>query len=75
MMASDRSYLEAYTSRSTFFRLLGEAGKTLADAYCQADAENQADIVKLISEALMHSLVEHHGYTPAELRFSVAVPA
>lgn len=66
-MDDDRNYAEKYTMRSTFFRLLGEAGKILADAYCQADLGNQADIESLIKGAMVDSLVEHHGFNRAEL--------
>jgi len=64
---SGRTFAEAYTMRSTFFRLLGEAGKVLADAYTQADLQNQAEIKDLITEAMTHSLVEHHGYSREEI--------
>lgn len=62
-----RTFAETYTMQSTFYRLLGEAGKTLADAYVQADAENQQAIKELAFDALAHSLVEHHGYKPDEI--------
>ncbi len=64
---TERSFAEKYTMRSTFFRLLGDAGKTLADAYTQADLENQATIKELVTAALVDSLVEHHGYDRADL--------
>lgn len=63
-----RSYAETYTMRSRFFRLMGEAGKVLADAYCEGDLENQAVIKDAAFEAMTHSLVEHHGYTRQEVR-------
>lgn len=66
-MGTERSFAETYTMRSTFWQLLGQAGKTLADAYTQADRENQTGIKELAFGALAHSLVEHHGYKPEEL--------
>ena len=62
-----KSFAETYTMRSTFWRLLGEAGKLLADAYTQADLENQAAIKELAFDAMLHSLVEHYRYTPDDL--------
>lgn len=66
-MEDERSFAEAYTMRSTFYRLLGEAGMKLADAYTQADLENQAAIRDLVFAAMKHSLVEHHGYRADEI--------
>lgn len=63
----ERDFAETYTLRSTFFRLLGEAGKLLADAYTQADLENQATIRELAFEAMSRSLIEHHGYTREDI--------
>lgn len=63
----ERSFAETYTMRSTFYQLLGEAGKVLAEAYTQADRQNQEAIHALIAEALVHSLVEHHGYHADEI--------
>ena len=63
----NRTFAETYSQRSTFYRLLGEAGKTLADAYMQADLDNQGAIRDLAFDAMVHSLVEHHGYTREEI--------
>jgi hypothetical protein len=71
-MDDNQSFAEKYAMRSVFYRLLGEAGKTLADAYTQADAENQVAIKDLIAAALVDSLVEHHGYRRDELSALVA---
>lgn len=62
-----KTFAETYTMRSAFYRLLGDAGKKMADAYTQADLENQANIRALAYEAMCHSLVEHHGYKPEEI--------
>lgn len=64
----EKSFDQTYAARSRFFQILGAAGKMLADAYTQADLENQQDIGRLIFEAMSHSLVEHHGYTRDEIR-------
>lgn len=61
-MADEKSFAETYEMRSRFFRLLGEAGRLLADAYSNADLENQANIKQMAFDAMKHSLVEHHGY-------------
>jgi hypothetical protein len=68
--ASTKTFAEAYTLRNNgrgFFALLGEAGKALAEAYREADLDNQAHIKDLAFEAMVHSLVEHHGYTREEV--------
>lgn len=65
---SEKTFAETYAMRSEFFVLLGEAGMLLAEAYTQADRENQLEIKELIFEAMTHSLVEHHGYTREEVR-------
>lgn len=62
-----RSFAETYAMRSRFFQLLGKAGEILAEAYTQADLENQVDIAALAFKAMSHSLIEHHGYTAEEL--------
>lgn len=59
-----KSFAETYAMRSTFWRLLGDAGKALAEAYTQADLENRADIKDLAFDAMVRSLIEHHGYKP-----------
>lgn len=69
-----RTYDETYTMRSTFFQLLGKAGKTLAEAYTQADLENQAAIKDMVFEAMVHSLVEHHRYPREEIAGAHALP-
>lgn len=61
------TFAETYSMRSTFYRLLGQAGQILADAYCQADRENQLAIKELAFDAMLHSLVEHHGYREDEV--------
>lgn len=67
MSGYPRTFAETYTMRSTFWQLLGAAGKMLADAYTQADLENQAAIKELAFDAMVHSLVEHHGYQPGDI--------
>lgn len=62
-----KSFDETYTMRSRFFQLLGEAGKMVANAFREADLENQREIHTLTANAARHSLHEHHGYTFAEL--------
>ncbi|GGB09096.1 hypothetical protein GCM10011491_41320 [Brucella endophytica] len=64
----ERTYAEKYAMRSRFYQILGEAGKLLADAYTQADAENQAGIKDMAFDAMVASLVEHHGYDQSEIR-------
>lgn len=61
------TFAERYTMRSRFFQLLGEAGKALALAYREADRENQRDIRRLVGDAMVHSLVEHHRYPIDEI--------
>lgn len=61
-MTYDEKYL-----RGRFHRLLGDAGKLLAEAYAQADVENRADIGSLIVTAMRESLVEHQGFRTADL--------
>lgn len=63
----DRTFAERYTMRSRFFQLLGEAGKTLALAYREADLDNQRDIRELVGDAMAQSLIEHHSYLPDEI--------
>lgn len=67
MSAPSKTYAETYAMRSRFFQLLGEAGKMLADAYREADLDNQAAIKDLAFDAMRHSLIEHHGYAAEEL--------
>ena len=62
-----KTFAETYTMRSRFFQLLGEAAKGVADAYREADRENQRNIHAMTAAAVNHSLVEHHGYTRDEL--------
>lgn len=66
-MSADRTFAEAYTMRSRHFQLLGEAGKLLAQAYLEADAENQRGIKENVFTAMVHSLAEHHGVPSEEL--------
>ncbi|WP_234053675.1 MULTISPECIES: hypothetical protein [unclassified Xanthobacter] len=66
------TFAEKYTMRSRFFQLLGEAGQILADAYCEADAENQAAIKEMAFEAMADSLIEHHGYQRDEIAAPIA---
>lgn len=62
-----RSFDEIYTSRSTFFRLVGAAAKLNAQAWLQADLENRASMKDLMFEAMTHCLVEQEGYTREEV--------
>lgn len=42
--------------------------QALADTYAyDADLENRAAIKELVFDAMVHSLVEHHGYKPNEI--------
>lgn len=62
------TYDEKYTATtSKFWQHLGRAGKELADAFSQADLENQAQIKDLIFEAMSHRLVEAFGWTREEI--------
>ena len=67
-----KTFAETYTMRSRHYQLLGEAGRMLAQAFREADLENQQAIKDNAFEAMVHSLVEHHGYTREEI---TAVPA
>lgn len=67
MTETTKSFAETYSMRSTFFQLLGEAGKLLAEAYTQADRENQRTMNELAYQAMAHALIEFEGYKPEEL--------
>ena len=58
---------QKYVMRSTFWRLLGQAGKLLAEAYRQADVENQVEIKSLAFTAMTDALVEYEGFKPADV--------
>lgn len=59
---------EKYTATTSKFWLhMGRAGKELADAFSQADLENQAAIKDLVFEAMSHRLVEAFGWTREEI--------
>lgn len=62
-----QSYAHTYDMRSRFFQLLGDAGRKLADAYREADRDNQIAIKELAFDAMAHALVEFHGYRPDEI--------
>lgn len=66
-MPYSKSFDETYTMRSTFFQILGKAGKLLAEAYTVADRENQDGIARLAFGAMRHALVELHGYPEAQI--------
>lgn len=62
-----RTFAETYAMRSRFYQLLGEAGKALADAYREADRENQIAIKELAFDAMKHWLVENYRYPADEI--------
>jgi hypothetical protein len=62
-----KTFAETYTMRSRHYQLLGEAGKMLAQAYLEADHENQEAIKAHVLEAMVHSLVEHHRLTREDI--------
>lgn len=63
-----KNFAETYTMRSKFFHDLGESAKKLADTYAyDTDVENRAAFKELVWDAVMHSLVEHHGFKPGDL--------
>jgi len=63
-----KSFAETYTMRSRFWQGLGEVGKAMADLYAfDADLDNRAAIKELAFDAMVHSLVEHHGFKPDEI--------
>lgn len=63
-----KTFAETYTMRSKFYHDLGEAAKCLADTYAfDTDLENRAAFKELLWDAVMHSLIEHHGFKPEEL--------
>jgi hypothetical protein len=67
-MAYQKSFAETYTMRSRFFHDLGESAKKLADTYVyDTDLENRDAFKELVWDAVMHSLVEHHGFDAGEL--------
>ena len=67
-MSYHKTFAETYTMRSRFWQSLGEIGKALADTYAyDADLQNRAAIKELVFDAMVHSLVEHHGYKPDEI--------
>lgn len=66
-----RPYAETYTMRSTFYRLMGDAGRLLAEAWTVADRQNRQDIKAMAFEAMCHALVEHHGWTQDEIEAAV----
>lgn len=53
--------------RSRHFQLMGEVGKSMARAYLEADVENREAIKEAAFEAMVHCLVEHHGFTRDEI--------
>lgn len=53
--------------RSRHFHLMGEVGKSMARAYLEADVENRETIKEAAFEAMVHCLVEHHGFTREEI--------
>lgn len=62
------TFAETYTMRSRFFHDLGESAKKLADTYTyDTDLQNRAAFKELVWDAVRHSLIEHHGFTPDEL--------
>jgi hypothetical protein len=62
-----RSYPETYDMRSRHYQLLGQVGMLMADAFMQADSENQRDIGANVLQAMQHHLIEINGYTAEDL--------
>lgn len=61
------AYAAKYQARSRFFQTLGRAGQMLAEAYCQADGDNQSAIEDLIIVAMLDALRAHEGYRDADV--------
>ena len=58
-----KTFTETYTMRSKFYHDLGESAKNLADTYVfDTDLENRTAFKELVWDAVMQSLVEHHGF-------------
>ena len=54
--------------RSRVYQGIGKAAQELADLYVyDTDLENRAAFKELLWDAVMHSLVEHHGFKPEDL--------
>ncbi|WP_336963668.1 hypothetical protein [Sphingobium aquiterrae] len=63
-----RTFAETYTMRSRFFHDLGESARKLADTYTfDADLDNRAAFKELVWDAVVRSLVEHHGFKAEDL--------
>lgn len=63
-----KTFAETYTMRSRFYQGIGKAAQELADLYVyDTDLENRAAFKELLWDAVMHSLVEHHGFKPEDL--------
>jgi hypothetical protein len=63
-----KTFAETYTMRSRFFHDLGESARKLADTYTfDADLDNRAAFKELVWDAVVHSLVEHHGFKAEDL--------
>lgn len=62
-----KSYDETYTMRSRFFQTMGLVGRFMADAFREADKENQDAIADTAFQAMKQCLFEHHEFQPHEL--------
>jgi len=63
-----KTFAETYTMRSRFYQTLGQGAKALADTYVfDADLENRAAFKELIWDAVVQSLIEHHGFREDEI--------
>lgn len=63
-----KTFAETYTMRSRFYHDLGESAKKLADTYAfDTDEENRQAFKELVWDAVIHSLIEHHGFKPDEI--------
>ncbi len=67
-MTYPKTFAETYTMRSRFYQGLGHAAKQLADTYVyDTDLDNRAAFKELVWDAVIHSLVEHHGFKPEDI--------
>lgn len=63
-----KTFAETYTMRSRFFHDLGEGAKKLAGTYVyDTDLDNRAAFKELLWDAVVHSLIEHHGFKLEQL--------
>ena len=65
--ATPEDFDRKYKARSRFFQSVGRAGSALAEAYAQADSENQADIANIVIAAMLDALRAHEGYRDQDI--------